>query len=97
MNAPFESNEPYLLTVAARIGDAIYLFCKGKVGTHFYAEELRHFVAKTTGAGAPASADRILRQMRQKNIIGYTVVNRSKSLYKIDHVQQRPEKVTGPA
>lgn len=96
MNAAFESNEPYLATVAARIGDAIYAYCRGKVGGHFRADELRQYVTDNVGVCAPGSADRILRRMRQDSIIGYTVVSRAKSLYRIDRVQQ-PDAATPKA
>ena len=45
---------------------------------HFTAENLRSFVGE---GAAPASADRVLRALRQQGIINYRVVDRANSLY----------------
>lgn len=47
----------------------------------FTATELRQFVQHHNFGTAPASADRVLRTLRQKGKINYVVVNRAKSLY----------------
>jgi hypothetical protein len=48
----------------------------------FHAEELRTFVRDRVPEIAPASPDRILRQLRLEKRLGYEVVNRSASLYR---------------
>lgn len=88
MTSAYESNEPYLAAVSARIADAIFTYCRGKVGCQFHADDLRLFVTNAVGVCAPGSADRILRRMRQDSIVDYTVVSRRKSLYRVNHVQQ---------
>jgi hypothetical protein len=67
--------------VATRVGAAIIAFCE----THrrFHAEELRTAVIRATGIAAPASADRILRELRQRGVIDYRVVDRRASLYEV--------------
>ena len=55
------------------------------VCTHkeWHVEELRRFVFdKVNGYVAPASPDRILRDLRQKGRVNYVVVSRAKSLYR---------------
>ncbi len=74
---------------------------KGNIGTHimafvrrhfesgapfFHAEELHKYV-KAEANIAPASADRVLRQLRLDGAIGYRVVSRSKSLYEVTYVE----------
>lgn len=52
-----------------------------EVGSKFHAQELRDFVAKLVPV-APASPDRILRDMRQREELNYELVSRSQSLYR---------------
>jgi hypothetical protein len=52
----------------------------------FHADELRQFVAQRHPT-APASADRILRDLRQRGLIGYRVVNRRQSMYEVEFVR----------
>jgi hypothetical protein len=49
-------------------------------------EELREFLSAARIAFAPASPDRILRQLRQQGALDYVVVNRAASLYLITRV-----------
>ncbi len=48
----------------------------------FHVEELRQYVADRVKV-APASADRILRALRQQGRLNYRVVNRRASLYEL--------------
>lgn len=49
----------------------------------FHADELRQYVRKHAGdLVAPASPDRIMRDLRQGGEINYDLVSRSKSLYR---------------
>jgi hypothetical protein len=52
-----------------------------QLGEQFHAEDLHEFV-KAKANIAPASADRIMRDMKQSGEINYEVVNRSQSLYR---------------
>jgi hypothetical protein len=74
-------NTPYLDAVVSRIGSAILDFCSERVGQEFYADDLRRFVIHKVGLCAPGSADRVLRDLRQRGAINYVCVSRSKSLY----------------
>lgn len=69
--------------VRAAIGERIKVFIAQRLAsgvTQFHAQDLRDFVAAVHPT-APASADRILRALRQDGELAYTVVSRSKSLY----------------
>tara|TARA_R110000824_G_scaffold247940_3_gene437026 strand:- start:1681 stop:2016 length:336 start_codon:yes stop_codon:yes gene_type:complete len=65
--------------VGSRIARAIASF----MDTHdqFRADDLRNHVAARCQC-APASADRILRDLRRKGVVNYRVLNRRQSLYK---------------
>jgi hypothetical protein len=70
-----------------RVSDAIAVFVTKFLHEHlnqeFHVETLREYVYQNVrGYVAPASPDRILRNLRQRGTVNYTVVSRSKSLYK---------------
>jgi hypothetical protein len=71
--------------VSSRIGKAIVQFCKEH--RRFHADELRRHVIRETGIAAPASADRVLRHLRQHKQLDYRVVSRRESLYQIQWVK----------
>ena len=75
------ANTPYLDAVASRIGSAILDFCSARGGQEFHADDLRRFVAQKVGLCAPGSADRVLRDLRQRGAIDYVCISRSESLY----------------
>jgi hypothetical protein len=77
----FEEQAEHLERVSSRIGAAIVTFCKEH--QRFYAEELRRFVTSETGVSAPASADRVLRHLRQRGVLSYEVLDRRLSLYEV--------------
>jgi len=52
------------------------------VGGRFHAEELREHV-RAEHPTAPASADRVLRDLRRRGRIDYVLVSRSASLYEV--------------
>jgi hypothetical protein len=69
--------------VRSLIGDRIKRFLSERLSSgrpQFHADELRRYVA-SVHATAPASADRILRALRQDGIVAYQVLNRRASLY----------------
>ena len=72
-----------LKRVSGRIASAIITYCSAN--KLFHASELRAHVAKECGATAPASADRILRDLRQRGTIDYEV-DRAASLYRVTKV-----------
>lgn len=58
--------------------------------TRFNAADLRKYIAfKLKGKPAPASSDRILRDLRAEGKINYRVVNRRESLYEVLPVAQQ--------
>lgn len=78
------SNAEHLTRVSANIAGAIMDFLARRAPTGmFYAEELRDHVHVATGYTAPASADRVLRDLRQQGKVKYHVISRRDSLYRV--------------
>lgn len=67
--------------VSSRIGQAIVSFVREH--PTFHADELRRHVEREVGTISPASADRVLRDLRARGVISYRVVNRRASLYEV--------------
>lgn len=82
----WEPNEPYLRDVSERLAPTILEFCREHVGKQFFADDLRKYVRHKVGSCAPGSADRVLRDLRQRGELEYSVVNRRKSLYYMEKV-----------
>lgn len=80
----FEQRE-HLDRVSSRIGAAVLEFCLAH--RQFRAGELHRHVERATGVSAPASADRILRSLRQRHVVDYRVVSRRESLYEVLEVR----------
>jgi hypothetical protein len=78
---PPSEQDVELARVAGKIGQSVMTFLEQRrPGGTFHAKDLHEFV----GPGvAPASADRILRLMRQNGAVNYEIVNRRASLYRI--------------
>jgi hypothetical protein len=75
------SQSEELERVSARIAGAVIHFCRKHQGKTFHADDLRLHVQRAVGGGAPASADRVLRDLRQRGVINYEVISRSESRY----------------
>ena len=75
-DAPEERQRVY-----ARIAPLILAYAEEHAGGAFHAEDLRHFVLSREPAIAPASPDRILRELRLMGKLDYEVLNRRQSLY----------------
>jgi hypothetical protein len=80
------SQQLELERVSTRIAAALVHFCKRHVGELIRADDLRVFVTRNVGDIAPGSADRVLRDLRQRGVISYTVVSRRHSLYLVNRV-----------
>lgn len=72
--------------VSTKLADAILAFCRARVGKTFFADDLRFHVQALYGKVAPASADRILRDLRARGKLDYTVLNRARSQYLVHQV-----------
>ena len=85
------SNDPHLASVRQRIGPFILEWCAARLerAPEFRADDLRRAVHAELGC-APGSADRILRTLRQSGELSYSVVSRSRSLYRIEWVGTDP-------
>lgn len=83
-----------LARVGGRIGPHVLEFCRiirDLSARHGGEPEFRMgglvgFILARGVQCAPASADRILRQLRAQGFVAYTVVDRAASLYRIDSV-----------
>lgn len=71
-----------LARVTSRIGGSVLAFCRAREGSTFRAADLAAFVMQDCG-GAPASADRVMRQLRAQGFIDVQVVDRAGSLYRV--------------
>lgn len=67
--------------VSTRIAGAIVAFMRSIDGQQFHADELRRFVSNALGETAPDSAGRIMRDLRARGVIAYSVTDRARSLY----------------
>jgi len=65
--------------VSSRIALSVMRFCAEH--KFFHADDLRQWVIAETGIAAPASADRILRDLRQRGKLNYRVLDRRASYY----------------
>lgn len=85
----FDEQQENLDRVSSRIAWAIIrLLCEHR---RFHADELRAAVVRDTGIAAPASADQVLRDLRQRGIIDYRVINRRESSYEVIRVPGEKE------
>jgi hypothetical protein len=81
-----EEQEEHLERVSSRIARAILDYCRDH--RQFHADDLRRAVTNRTGITAPASADRILRDLRQRHVIDYKVLDRRASLYEVTRMPE---------
>lgn len=82
-----------LSRVQANIGNLVETFVRDRWQTaqpRFYIQDLHDYIAARTQI-APASPDRILRQLRLEGKFDYKVVNRSDSCYEITAVNSGPK------
>lgn len=79
-------NRAFLNSVACRIAQAILDYCNARTSREFHADDLRKYVTSKVGTCAPGSADRVLRDLRQKGAVQYEVINRAASLYRVRSV-----------
>jgi hypothetical protein len=86
--------ESELVRVRHRIGVAICDALATRLALHrpeFFAEELRREVEARIGPkAAPGSADRILRDLRQRGVLDYVVLSRRRSHYRVVRVGPPP-------
>jgi hypothetical protein len=81
-------NAPHLARVRAKIGDTVLAFLRARLAEgkpEFVMAELHAHVVTVYGV-APASPDRILRDLRAKGLCDYEVVNRRRSRYRVASV-----------
>ncbi len=72
--------------VKVSIADVIIEFFRlRRVGDRFFASELHAFV-RDHAQIAPASADRVMRDLRKSGQVNYCVISRSRSEYRVESV-----------
>ena len=74
--------QQHLESVSHRIGGAILEFFDALDGQQFSSGALHEWVEAKAGRIAPGSADRVMRDLKQRGVISYTLVSRSQSLYR---------------
>lgn len=87
-----------LARVALNLNETIVEFFKLRLSgleNRFTANDLRHYVNAKNFGTAPASADRVMRNLKKEGKINYVVVNRSKSLYQAIPVEFPTKSYTG--
>jgi hypothetical protein len=75
--------------VSQNIAGIVADFCRGRFNegsAEFHMIDLTTYV-NSRSMIAPDSAGRILRDLRKRKVIGYEVVSRSQSLYRVTGVQ----------
>lgn len=85
---PVTSDPQERARVRSRIGSLILEFCRHN--EQFHMEDLRLYVQNWIDV-APDSAGRILRQLRQQQLLNYTLVSRRGSLYRVVPVERPAE------
>lgn len=74
--------------VSSRISASIVRFCRQRIGVTFHADDLRSHVCREVPGTSPGSPDRVLRDLRMRGVVHYSVVSRAKSLYLMIGVTQ---------
>lgn len=87
-----DSAREQLTRVRSELGPRIVAWAAERLASG--AAEFRASELKEAVAGAPASPDRVLRDLRQRGVVGYEVVSKPKSLYRLTYV--RPERLAAP-
>lgn len=78
--------------VSSQIASHVTKFLHSHIDKEFHVESLRRYVFDhVDGYVAPASPDRILRDLRQRGVVNYEVISRHKSLYKALAVEEQGE------
>lgn len=95
----FAEQQENLDRVRSRIRAAIenfFVHCIETGQRIFHADDLRRAVAHEIGGFvAPGSPDRVMRDLRQKGIIGYRVLSRSESLYEVLWIRNQQKNGNG--
>ena len=81
-----------LTRVRSELGPRIVAWASNRLASG--AAEFRASELKAAVAGAPASPDRVLRDLRKRGVVGYEVVSKPKSLYRLTYVH--PDRLDAP-
>ncbi len=78
-------NRAHLDRCTSRIGRAVLAFCRDRAGAGaFRMDELRAHLASLGIVTAPASPDRVLRDLRRRGLVRVECVSRAGSLYRVE-------------
>jgi hypothetical protein len=72
-----------LESVSSRIAKHVLQFATTYCGLTFHSSQLHQFVAARVDRVSPGSADRILRDLKQKGALTYKCIDRARSLYRM--------------
>lgn len=76
-----DDQQANLARVSGRIGPIVVEFMEAHRGQEFHLSDLTAYV-QAQSPGAPPSVDRVLRDLRQRGLVDYQIVNRRQSLYR---------------
>lgn len=82
-----ETHAENLERVTDRIAGHVLTFCREHTGKEFRMNDLLTYVFDCCHFSSPDSPGRILRDLRAKGRVGYELISRSQSLYKISWVR----------
>lgn len=75
----------HLERVRTAIAPHVLAFCRERIGQAFHGRALSTYVEVMTGC-APASPDRILRDLRRRGLLAYEVTDRGAATYLVTEV-----------
>lgn len=84
--SPRKEQDLQIKRVHSRLGTEVLFFCKTRMAKRqpeFHMDDLRKYLTERQIVFAPASPDRILRELRRLNVVNYRVKNRRQSLYEV--------------
>jgi hypothetical protein len=84
------SHAANLERVTNTISAAVLDFAARHVGREFHADDLRYHTMRFVGFNAPNSAYRVMYALRKAGRLNYTLVDRRRSLYRIDAIRNAP-------
>lgn len=88
-----DSQREHLARVGHKIGPTVLAFLRLRLAEgkpEFVIADLHQHVTRVHGV-APASPDRVLRDLRKRGLCDYVVVNRRQSRYRVVSVQVNEE------
>lgn len=83
-----------LKRVRHNIADLILTFCRTRQAPVFFMRDLHDYILAASQI-APASADRVLRDLRARGLVNYRVIHRRNSQYELLPARKRQLELIG--